>query len=249
MKHSSSAQRGFSMMELTVAMALTMVLMGAVYTQVKIAQQRSSSEQNIVDMFQESREFMDQMVRDIQQAGYPNSNNLVPAAAGTDIREDSGNAVGLVKVDTNFLMLEGDVNGDGAVESVQIYYSADGVNCPCLRRSQILKVNGDPLHGQGLLSPASSSFTEVQDVLNGTGTSDAIFSAYDVNGDVIPLPVAYDTDPVNLARIKSVKISLNVQARQNDAQTGAPAQTMLVSTVQLLNCSQAISGQPNSCQK
>src|SRR5512146_2880259 len=110
-------QRGFSLLELMIVLLILSIIMGAVMQQISTVQQRSSSEQTKMDMFQESREFMDQMTRDLHEAGYPNPRNF-------DIGQITGPAddkvaVGLVKADNAELIFEGDVDGTGTVSSVQ----------------------------------------------------------------------------------------------------------------------------------
>src|SRR5581483_2906808 len=65
-------QLGFSMIELMVAIFVMTIIMGVAFQQINQVQQRSQSEMAKLDMFQEGREFMDQLVRDLHQAGYPN---------------------------------------------------------------------------------------------------------------------------------------------------------------------------------
>src|SRR6185295_18604035 len=87
---------------------------------------------------------------------------------------------GVIKVDAGDLWFEGDVDGSGVVSVVQYHLDTSTANnCPCLKRSQLPKQNGDPLTGQ---LPAEYQ-VEVQGVQN-----TAIFSAYN-NGVAVGLPV------------------------------------------------------------
>src|SRR3954467_8996488 len=108
----SAAAKGFSLIELMMVLIIVLVISGAIFQVINLATQRSSTEQTKVDMFQEAREFMDQMSRDLRQAGYPNPRNFVDGVlTQTPVANDARAAVGLVKVDTGDLWFEGDVSG------------------------------------------------------------------------------------------------------------------------------------------
>lgn len=225
-------QAGFSLIELMVVLLVLTIMMGAVFSQIRLVQARSSSEQTKLDMFQESREFVDQLERDLHEAGYPNSRNLSTSQMLTGINSP-GTAVGLVKIDVNELWFEGDVDGDGQVDSVQYHYDGTGTGCPCLKRSQVVKVAGLGPLGQG-----SSFQTEVQNVQNPT----SIFSAYKSDGTQVSIPsggITISSDPATIASIKTIRIQLNVQSPQFDLQTRQYPQVTLMNTVSLNNCSQA----------
>src|SRR2546422_2055255 len=172
---------GFSLIELLITLTIVLTISGAIFQTINITTQRSSAEQTKVDMFQEAREFMDQMSRDLRQAGYPSPRNYDPAVLTQNpIINDRHAAAGLVKVDGGDLWFEGDIDGSGTVSIVQYHLDTSTANnCPCLKRSQINKKDGDPLAGQ---DPPSYQ-VEVQGVKNTN-----IFSAY-TNGAAVGLPV------------------------------------------------------------
>jgi prepilin-type N-terminal cleavage/methylation domain-containing protein len=221
-------QAGFSLLELMVVLLVLTVMMGSVFSQIRNVQARSAAEQTKLDMFQESREFMDQLERDLHEAGYPNSRNYGSGMIVNGINEP-GNAVGLVKVDVNELWFEGDVDGDGVVDSVQYQYDGSSTGCPCLKRSAVTK------DASGPLSQGSAFQTEVQNVQNPT----SIFSAYKADGSAVTLPVDINSDPAAIAAIKTIRIQLNVQSKQFDLATRQFPQVTLSNTVSLNNCSQA----------
>ena len=63
-------------MELMIVLLIVLTIAGAIFQTINVTTQRTSAEQTKVDMFQEAREFMDQMTRDLRQAGYPNLRNI-----------------------------------------------------------------------------------------------------------------------------------------------------------------------------
>jgi len=252
--------RGFSLVELLVVTAVLMIVLGGIVQYIAVAGQRSKIEATKVDLTQEAREFVDEFERDIHQAGYPNCrqfNNaaLCPNAATYNDQRIAG---GLVYVSSTRIEFEGDVDGDGTVDSVQ-YRLVDSAGnspptgtCPCtIQRSQQPKGPGGPLaqgtawsqeltnvvnsgnpaggapYGGGLLISGTALFH------GGSVTNDAyyaavstfkdfpVFSAYDQNGNVVPLSPFVDIStaagqqtlacPVaNTTCVKSIRITINL---------------------------------------
>src|SRR5947199_3107359 len=133
---------GFSLMELMIALIILLSISAAIFQTINATTQRSSAEQTKIDMFQEAREFMDQMSRDLRQAGYPSPRNMDPAVFTVltlmppqPSSYDHHAAAGLVKVDTGDLWFEGDVDGTGNVSVVRYHLDSAGTNCLCLKRS------------------------------------------------------------------------------------------------------------------
>ena len=224
------SQAGFSLIEMLVACAITMVIMGAIFAQVIQGQKYSAAQEAKLDLFQESRQFMDQMTRDLRAAGYPNTRNF-EADPVSPAQNSPQEAVGLVKLDVGELWFESSIDGSGTVSVVHYKLVATGASCPCLVRSQTPKVTGDPLTDQG-----ESDQTEVQNVLNGT-SSDPIFKAYYADGTSVTLPI--DITNNALANINSISTTLKVQSPYMDLQTRQKPTMTLLSTVRLNNCSVA----------
>ena len=247
------AQRGFSLIELMIVVLILSIMMAAIFTQISLVQQRSAAEETKLDMFQEAREFMDQLSRDLHQAGFPSARNFGlgtltgdPARPISPYAADYRAAVGVTKIDSGDLWFEGDVDGTGNVSVVHYHLDTSTTgNCPCLRRSSQQKVNGDPLTGQS--TPVYQ--VEIQNVQNGS-SSNPIFYAYShgATGTALTLPVDFNANPVTLASIDVIKVVLTVQSSVPDPKTRLKPITTLVSTVKLNNCSAAESGQYMSCQ-
>lgn len=64
-------QGGFSLLELMVAVAIISLVAGAVFSLLNVSQQRFRSESQVLNAFQEARLGMDQIVRDVNDSGYP----------------------------------------------------------------------------------------------------------------------------------------------------------------------------------
>jgi type II secretory pathway pseudopilin PulG len=113
--------RGFSLVELLIVMIILMIVMGAIFSLITMATARSATEQAKLDMFQEAREFMDQMSRDLRQAGFPNTRNFAPGVLATPPQNDQRAASGLVMVADGELWFEGDMDGSGTVSVVHYW--------------------------------------------------------------------------------------------------------------------------------
>src|ERR1700687_3720530 len=70
-KRRRKAQRGFSLLELMVAVSILTTVIAVVTTGIMDIEKKSASDVNKVGLAQESRQFMDQILRDLRQAGYP----------------------------------------------------------------------------------------------------------------------------------------------------------------------------------
>src|SRR5882762_1266632 len=156
-------QRGFSMIELMLVLAILSIVVGGLFAQMNQAQQRAYAERIKLDNMQEARDFVDQFFRDINEIGYPNirmvdTNPLTsvwapplttPAtyAWNNAYANDNRFAIGLVKIDNTGIIFEADTNGDGNVQSVSYQLNGTGACALCLQRSQVAKVPGNSLLG------------------------------------------------------------------------------------------------------
>jgi prepilin-type N-terminal cleavage/methylation domain-containing protein len=220
------AEAGFSLIELLVSVGILLMLMAGVFSQVAKMQKFSNNEEKKRDMFQNVREALDQMNRDIHAAGYPNKSqyNLTniytltgtnPVPGFTNLTIQNSNLVaakGFVTAAPDTIMFEGDVDGDGVVDSVAYQYSAAvaGFKCPCLRRGQIQKVNGVAPSAQNTLANMN---VVIESLIAPGGTAETsipppVFLFYDTAGNVLPGPVA----ATDLSKVKTVKVNLYAQA-------------------------------------
>ena len=64
-------QRGFTLIEMLVALGIFLLVTGTAFTLLTSSQQRYQTETQVLNSFQEARLGLDQMVRDINDAGFP----------------------------------------------------------------------------------------------------------------------------------------------------------------------------------
>src|SRR5260370_35685212 len=152
------SQQGFSLIELLIVVAVMGIVSAGILSQMDTAQQRNYSEQVKLDNFQEARDFVDQFFRDLNQIGYPNLRLIDPTAAwspalgppqstynwASQYINDSRLAIGLVSIGAQAVQFEGDMKGDGVVQSVIYQVNGSGSCTPCLQRSQAAKITGSP---------------------------------------------------------------------------------------------------------
>jgi type II secretory pathway pseudopilin PulG len=229
------------MLELLIVLIVLLTISGAVFQVVNLTTERSSAEQTKLDMFQEAREFMDQMTRDLRLAGYPNPRNFAPTLSPAfvdPVTDDHRVGVGLVKIAASELWFEADVDGGGNVSVIQYKLDTSTTNgCPCLKRSQLPKIDANPYTGQTV----ASYQVEVQGV-----TNTDIFTAYK-DGVLQTLPLNFNSNAATIAALDTIQAVLSLQAAVIDPKTHKKATTSLVTTVRLNNCSLATSGQQTSC--
>ncbi|HET8891592.1 MAG TPA: prepilin-type N-terminal cleavage/methylation domain-containing protein [Candidatus Angelobacter sp.] len=232
MAAANGPKRGYTLLELLIVLVILVTVTGAVFQQINAMLKKAGSEAAKLDMNQQAREFLDQTVRDLHMAGYPGASMYSnPSLHPSQV------AAGLVRVSPTEILLEGDVNNDGNVYSVDITYVANDPNdatCPCIRRSAQAKVDADSFS-----QPSNPNYTETQRVFPpGTGAGQSgenLFAYYDQNGNAIDVGNGVDirTAPTLIATIKTVKINLSLLTNQRDPASGGFISTSMSATSRL----------------
>lgn len=258
-------ERGFSLIELMVVMAVMVVIMGAVFKSIDLTQQKSASEAVKLDLTQQAREFMDQITRDLRSAGYPNSRNMTknqPDAQYNGICAGAAsnsmscpnaptNAPGLIFADYRHLWFAGDVDGtaysvggagegSAQVKIIKYDYVLAGVGCPCLTRTEYVRNSyQDPY--TDALSTAATPQLEIQGVQNGTSWNDPIFTLYNSLTRTAITTAQDFTSGGSIPEVNSMQVVLAVQSQHQDSTKSYPI-TRVVSNIGISNCSEAMSG-------
>jgi prepilin-type N-terminal cleavage/methylation domain-containing protein len=195
-------EKGFTIIELMVTVAILTVVVGVVVQGLTRLMQRNTIETAKVDLTQESREFMDQIVNDIHQAGYPSLKTFDPATKPLGYADPGVATPGLVSATPSALQFEGDIDGTGTVSEVFIQLVPANGPCPCtIQRGAVSKALW-----QGGTLP--SYYTQVTNVNNTN-----IFQGYDNGGNNVPLVGAIPVGTINLA---AIEITLSVKATNPD---------------------------------
>jgi prepilin-type N-terminal cleavage/methylation domain-containing protein len=235
-KNRNRRQAGFSLIELMVSILILVVVMGVIFKQVDNIQINAKREAVKLDLTQESREFVDQFARDIHMSGYPIS-KLYQTQGGIN---DQHVAAGLVEASATALRFEGDVYGDGTVYSVVYAYfqnDPNDPNCPCLRRSVLQKVAGDPRGTPVGAQTAPQYYTQVQNVVDPKGQAQGIFTYFKADGTEIDPGAGLDlvNNQATIQQIDAIKVNLNTLSKQYDPQTGRQTVNNIATIAELEN--------------
>lgn len=211
-RQEAGPQRGFSILELIVTITILTAVIGVVTDGMTQIEKRSASDVNKVGLAQESRQFMDQILRDLRQSGFPGIALFDPTTltSATDCTQDVYVACPLLSFTSSAIHFEGDIDGSGVSDVYIQIVPGTGGNCPCvLQRGTVLKsVGGTPAY-----------YTELDNVM-----SQNVFTAYKYDG------TAYDPSADDLTSIKNIGITLYVQSPQpdtNQTSTTYPTTTMV----------------------
>jgi type IV pilus assembly protein PilW len=182
-------KQGFTLPELIVAMAMTAIVVGAVYTTYKSQQDSYIVQDQVVEMQQNLRAALHMMASDIRMAGYNPTGkpNLAGFVADLPPPNNSKGAA----TDATHIALTKDFNGEGNIENnddEQIAYKLDAAS-RCLQRFG-----------------GASGWVTVADDIEGLN-----FVYLDGNGNVLDL-----TDPTNLTNIRRVEITMLARTQRMD---------------------------------
>ena len=233
-------QAGFSLIELMLSLLLLTIITGAVFQQIAIMQERYRNEQQKLDIFQNAREFVDQIVRDLHQANFPNK-RLYASDPGSAATND---AVGLVYVSPYEIKFEGDVEGTGTVDSVDYQLTGGNpANCPCtITRSQIEK--------NGVLTPdlePTIVVTQIENVVNSGAVfqffkeDGSEFTTWDYSGTTYLTPGHLRTNwspddlTENMNLIWTVQVNVDIRSSTGDASNTGKPEVYLRSRAQVRN--------------
>ncbi|MGB6377547.1 MAG: prepilin-type N-terminal cleavage/methylation domain-containing protein [Syntrophobacteria bacterium] len=204
--HNRSKEHGFTLVELLVAMAITAVVMAAVYTLYKTQQESYIAQDQVVEMQQNVRASLYQMARDMRMAGFnpqraPNVGGFV-----TQLPDDGGGTTTTNSTNIAFT-IDQDSNGviDIDANTEQIAYRLDNATSAL----QKFRVSDDTWQ---TVADNISAVDFVYLDLNGT----------DITASVIANPTAqYAT--TNLPFIDSIRsIEMSIVARTGRIDTSFP---------------------------
>lgn len=244
-------EHGFSLIEMMIAAVIFILLCGAAFALLSVAQQRYQTESQVLNSFQEARFGLDEIVRDVNGSGYPPQNqfsvlpNVPPtnAYAITPVAWSTGYPNSPCQIGTGgggTCATPGDF--DMIIERDVDPWRTDGVewtryqlNNNILSRSQTFKVVGGDPDG----TTASSFVPYVQNVMNNASATQiaqfrAAYPSMFPGGNPVPVfsytcYTPFGPQLCTLAgsynspiNVTDVEITLIVMAPTQDAQTGQP---------------------------
>ena len=212
----NSKQSGFSLVELLIALAVMSIVIGVTLNGVNRTQKRNASEAMKLDMTQQAREGLDQMVRDLHQAGYPSPSMYASVTPG-----GSNYAFTIGPLTTGAqsgITFEGDVDGDGNVDVVTYTTSpVSGSNCPC-RIQRTIQQKGSVASNTSTLIENVQAFSIVAYDSTGTAT-----------GNLPPPTLAAAND------VSRLDLQLEIEGQQADIDTKKKAAASFRATIRYNN--------------
>jgi len=187
MRRCSRQQRGFTLLEMLVAMGIFLIICGAMFELLSVAQQRYSSETQLTAAYQDSRLAIDQIVRDVNASGFPSSTLFSTLPTSRPWRYANGpvgwspnyptspcligtGGGGTCATPGDYdLIVETRVSTDTHVS--WIWYHLDGTT---LTRAVVRKDFGDPL---AVVTSAGSQVVFLSNVMNVAGASNPEITA------------------------------------------------------------------------
>jgi len=232
------------MLEMMLAVALLLIVSGVVFSQIANVVNRYSAEESRMTAVDDTREFVDQIVRDLHQTNFPHLRMFTPTFTGSQPYSNNSIAAGLVVAGPTQLQFEADLdgkgNGAGAGQVQVVVYQltkngalvTDLTQCPCvLQRGQELKQANTAPESQ----PAPTFTSEVDNVIN--PASEPPFRFFDQFGNevtAIPNFKSTDLNPT-ISKIYTIKISVTVQGPSVDPLTKVKPEVTYATTAQMNN--------------
>ena len=140
--------RGFTLIELLIAMAVGLIVLGAVYAVFTVQNKQLANQEQLTEIHQNARIAMEMMVHEISMAGY---NQTTAPATITAVNRCTGtttasNCAGITNAAANTISFAADINGDGDItdsnEHITYYLdTSDGA----LKRKSTLSAYGQPV--------------------------------------------------------------------------------------------------------
>jgi prepilin-type N-terminal cleavage/methylation domain-containing protein len=164
-------QRGFSLIEMLVALFILSIVLAIVTQGIVDMQNRNNAVTQKVDATQQTRDYIDQMVRDIHNAGYPPAaifsnpaNPSSPPDCLTSANPPAANiACGVLSFSSTQVIYEADLDGTGTIYRIFLNLVPGPTGgCPCTLQRGVLQ------KAVALANPAAlpTFYTEVNNVLN-----------------------------------------------------------------------------------
>jgi len=259
-------QAGFTLIELLAALGIFLVVCGAAFTLLASSQQRARTESQVLTSFQEARLALDQIVRDVNDSGYPPPSYsdgvpanfaITPFAWYPNYTIPTPCTIGVTcNPPSDFdIIIETNPNRQDPGSKVQwIRYRLDPTTSTLMRGAADKTSGGEPT-----VETADKLAPLVQNVVNNSSPAQiaqyqAIYPGMFPGGNPVPIfsytcdtPSASVTQTVSCpsaladnkpANIRDVTVTLIVASPLPDATTGQPRLVQLVGRGRRINPNQ-----------
>lgn len=244
-------QKGFTLIEIMVALSVFLVICGAMFGLMNMSQKRFGTESQLLDSFQQARLGLDETVRDANDAGFPPQNQFstLPATAADTITPVAWSptypatpcVIGTAGGGTCVTPGDFDVIFEEQYDNTGVKWVRYTLQGTTLWRGAVPKVVGaNPAATVSIAAGNMSPY--VTNVMNNTtaaqiaafraaypamfpgGIAQPIFQYYCPNPAAPPALVLCQNAGANNypANVVDVEVTLIVRATRNDAQTRAP---------------------------
>jgi type IV pilus assembly protein PilW len=204
--------RGFTIIELMVSMALSLTVLAAVYSFYKVQARNLKVQENRQEAMEYARGVVDLMAREMRNAGYnPTKGTSGANCAGSP----TAGTPGVVTATSTLFKFTYDYTGDGNCsgtdEEIKYEYQSPGPqNCAS---------NGD------IVRTANGTSEAITDC---NVTTSFAFSYYAKDSTTVMAPIV-------IANIQRVKVSLTIQSKNPDAEFGGQLTSTVTSNIELRN--------------
>ena len=175
-KTALSRQKGFSLVELVIGLAIFLLVLIAIYGLFDTGSATYRGGQRKAEVQQNGRVALEEIVRQLRMAGYFPENFTTPAASPALTNQIQAGA-------SNALAIYGDIDGDGT-SNIIMYCLDTTVSPPVLRTGSAA---ADPVNSRGAAASAYACNNNVP-VLAENITS-LTFQYYDANNTLLPAPL------------------------------------------------------------
>jgi prepilin-type N-terminal cleavage/methylation domain-containing protein len=208
-------QKGFTLVELLVAMTLSLTLLGAVYAVYRVQAHTVKGQEYRMEAQEYARVSLDMMVREIRNLGYFPTRTACASPANT-----KGLVNGLVSDKSISFVYDADGNGDCAGTGESVVYTYDSTAKDITRTA-----NGGA----------------VQTLTNGNVTAFQLTYYPRQTGAAVPPPFCISGNPpgcsgtLDLTQVQRVSVSLTVKLLKKDPNFGAQQDITMNSSADLRN--------------
>ena len=207
----TNSSAGFSLVELMIAMAAGLVIIGAAYQSFTAQQKIYAAQDRVTEMQQNARAGLDFMTRELRMAGYN------PRGIPTTVQR-----MGIVAASAHSIRFTRDMNGDG---------NTNGTD-PCEDVTYALYdagLDGDLDLGRscggGKNEPVAENITSL----------DFVYMWPDPTDPINKMIVTSNPDPNQLSQIRTIQITLTAQTASKDPNRRTYRKITMVSSVRLRN--------------